>query len=147
MKTYSVKPSDIKKSWVVVDAADQTLGRLASNIALVLRGKHKPTFVPHLDCGDNVIVINAARIQLTGTKWRDKFYHHHTGYMGGIKQLSASEVLEKHPERLITMAVNGMLPKSKLGKQTRGNLRVFAGDKHDMEAQKPTPMLARTKKS
>ena len=146
MKTYSVKPSDIKKQWVVVDATDQTLGRLASQIAHVLRGKHKPTFVPHLDCGDNVIVVNAAKVRLTGKKWTDKFYHHHTGYMGGIKQISAQDLLAKHPERLVTTAVKGMLPKGKLGRKIATNLRVYADAQHGQEAQKPVPATPRTQK-
>jgi large subunit ribosomal protein L13 len=143
MKTYNVKPSDIKKQWLVVDAADQTLGRLATEVARVLRGKHKPSFVAHLDTGDNVIVINAAKVKLTGKKWTDKYYHHHTGYMGGIKQASAHEILASNPERLVTMAVKGMLPKCKLGRQIATNLRVFADDKHGQEAQKPELMKTR----
>ena len=140
MKTFNVTPSEIKKQWLVVDAAGQTLGRLATEVARVLRGKHKPSFTAHLDTGDNVIVINAAQVKLTGKKWTDKYYFHHTGYMGGIKQASAHEILENHPERLVTMAVKGMLPKCKLGRQIATNLRVFADDKHGQEAQKPVPM-------
>lgn len=143
MKTHNVKLSDIKKTWVIVDAADQTLGRLATEIARVIRGKHKPTFTPHLDTGDNVIVINAAKIKLTGNKWEDKFYHHHTGYMGGIKQVSAGDLLKKDPSRIISIAVRGMLPKSKLGNQLNTNLRVYADDKHGHEGQKPAPMATR----
>ena len=105
MKTYSIKPTDVKKQWLVVDAKGETLGRLASQVAQLLRGKHKTTFVPHLDTGDNVIVVNAAEIKLTGNKLRDKMYAHHTGYMGGIKQISAQDLLAKHPERLFEMAV------------------------------------------
>ena len=146
MKTYSVKPSDVKKQWVIIDAADQTLGRLASEISHVLRGKNKPTFVPHLDTGDNVIVINAAKVRLTGKKWTDKYYHHHTGWMGGIKQASAREVLEKDPSRLVSIAVKGMLPKSKLGRALYTNLRVYADDKHGQEAQKPVAAQPRTQK-
>jgi large subunit ribosomal protein L13 len=146
MKTYSVKPSDVKKQWVIIDAADQTLGRLASEVAHVLRGKNKPTFVTHLDTGDNVIVINAAKVRLTGKKWTDKYYHHHTGWMGGIKQASAREVLEKDPSRLISTAVKGMLPKSKLGRALYTNLRVYADDKHGQEAQKPVAAQPRTQK-
>lgn len=146
MKTHSIKPSDIQKKWVVVDASDQTLGRLATEVARVIRGKHKPTFTPHLDTGDNVIVINAAKVKLTGKKWTEKFYHHHTGYVGGIKQASASELLEKNPERLISIAVRGMLPKGKLGRHLNTNLRVYADDKHGHEGQKPEVMGTRTKK-
>ena len=147
MKTHSIKQSDIKKKWVIVDAADQTLGRLATEVARVLRGKHKATFTPHLDTGDNVIVINAAKVKMTGTKLTDKFYHHHTGYIGGIKQKSASLILETNPERLISIAVRGMLPKNKLGRGINTNLRVYADDKHGHEGQKPEAMALRTKKS
>jgi large subunit ribosomal protein L13 len=146
MKTYSVKPSDIKKKWVIVDAADQTLGRIASEIAAILRGKNKPTFVPHLDTGDNVIVINAAKVKLTGKKWTDKLYQHHTGWIGGIKSAAARDVLEKHPDRLISYAVKGMLPKSKLGKALYTNLRIYADDKHGQEAQKPEAAKPRLQK-
>ncbi len=147
MKTHSIKQSDIKKKWVIVDAADQTLGRLATEVARVLRGKHKATFTPHLDTGDNVIVINAAKVKMTGTKLTSKFYHHHTGYIGGIKQKSASLILETNPERLISIAVRGMLPKNKLGRGLGTNLRVYADDKHGHEGQKPEAMALRTKKS
>ena len=147
MKTHSIKQSDIKKKWVIVDAADQTLGRLATEVARVLRGKHKATFTPHLDTGDNVIVINAAKVKMTGTKLTDKFYHHHTGYIGGIKQKSASLIMETNPERLISIAVRGMLPKNKLGRGLSTNLRVYADDKHSHEGQKPESMALRTKKS
>ena len=147
MKSVNVKPADIKKQWVIVDATDQTLGRLASQIASVMRGKHKPTFTPYLDTGDNVIVINAAKIKLTGNKWTDKRYFHHTGYIGGIKSLSAQEMHARYPERLVTIAVEGMLPKSKLGKQLHTNLRVFADAKHNLEAQKPVAMSSRLQKN
>ncbi len=146
MKTYSVKPADIKKKWVIVDATDQTLGRLATEVARVLRGKHKPTFTPHLDTGDNVIIINAAKVRLTGNKLQDKFYYHHTGYMGGIKQISAGDMLAKNPDRVITKAVHGMLPKTKLGRALHTNLRVYADDKHGQDAQKPVAMATRTQK-
>ena len=146
MKTYSVKPTDVKKQWLVVDAKGETLGRLASQVAQLLRGKHKTTFVPHLDTGDNVIVVNAAEIKLTGNKLRDKMYAHHTGYMGGIKQISAQDLLAKHPERLFEMAVKGMLPKNKLGRLLYTNLRVYSDDKHGQEAQKPVPAEPRLKR-
>jgi large subunit ribosomal protein L13 len=146
MKSVNVKPADFQKKWVIVDATDQTLGRLASEIASVMRGKLKPTFTPYLDTGDNVIVINAAKIKLTGNKWTQKHYFHHTGYIGGIKSLSAQQLHERDPSRLVTIAVEGMLPKSKLGKQLHTNLRVFADAKHDMEAQKPVPMGTRLQK-
>lgn len=145
MKTYSIKPADIKKKWVVVDATDQTLGRLASQVAYVLRGKDKATFTPHLDTGDNVIVINASKVRLTGNKLSDKIYNHHSGYMGGIKAIVASELLEKNPERLIEIAVKGMLPKTKLGRKLQGNLRVFPTEQHGQASQKPEAMGVRTK--
>lgn len=146
MKTHSIKPVDIKKKWVVVDATGQTVGRLASEVARVLRGKHKPTFAPHLDTGDNVIVVNAAKVRFTGQKWQDKVYHHHTGYMGGIKSATAQEMLDSHPERILEIAVRGMLPKGKLGKHLNGNLRVYAGEKHGQESQKPEAMATRLKR-
>jgi large subunit ribosomal protein L13 len=145
MKTYSIKPADIKKKWVIVDASNQTLGRLASQVAAVLRGKDKPTFTPHLDTGDHVIVINAAKVRLTGNKLNDKLYNHHSGYMGGIKAIPAGELLAKHPERLLEIAIKGMLPKTKLGRQLQGNFRVYADDQHGQASQKPVPMGPRTK--
>jgi large subunit ribosomal protein L13 len=147
MKTFSVKPADIKKKWYVVDATDQTLGRLATEIARVLRGKHKPTFTPYLDAGDHVVVINAAKIKLTGNKWTDKFYKHHTGYMGGIKQIAARDLLAKNPTRLVTLAVRGMLPKKSLGKHILTNLRVYADATHEQDAQKPEAFPVRIKKA
>jgi large subunit ribosomal protein L13 len=146
MKTHIVKPADLKKKWVLVDATDQTLGRLASQVAHVLRGKHKATFTPHLDCGDNVIVVNAGKVRLTGNKWRDKTYEHHTGYMGGIKRISAEHMKERHPDRLISIAVKGMLPKNKLGRKMFTNLRVYADDKHGQDSQKPAPISKRMAK-
>jgi large subunit ribosomal protein L13 len=146
MKTYSIKPTDIKKQWRIIDAEGQILGRLASEVAQTLRGKNKPTFVPHLDCGDNVIVINAAKIKLTGAKWTDKLYQHHTGYMGGIKQIAAQDMMAKHPTRMIEIAVKGMLPKSKLGRLMYTNLRVYADDKHGQDAQKPVKAEPRLKR-
>ncbi len=137
MKTYSIKPTDVKKQWRIIDAEGQVLGRIASEIAHILRGKNKVTFVPHLDTGDNVIVINAAKIKLTGAKWTDKLYQHHTGYMGGIKQIAAQDLMAKHPTRLVEFAVKGMLPKNKLGRLLFTNLRVYADDKHGQDAQKP----------
>ncbi len=136
-KTYSAKPSTIDKKWVVVDAEGKTLGRLASKIASVLRGKTKPQFTPHMDTGDNVIVINAEKIRLTGKKMTDKQYFRHTGYPGGVKLSNPEEVLEKHPTRVLTMAVKGMLPKNSLGRQLLRNLRVYAGPEHPHTAQQP----------
>lgn len=146
MKTVNVKPADINKKWVVVDAAGQTVGRLASQVAMVLRGKHRPTFTPHLDTGDNVIIVNAAKVVFTGNKWRDKFYYNHTGYIGGMKSKSAQDVLESHPERLLETAVKGMLPKNKMGRHLMTNLRVYADGDHRQGAQQPEPMTERTKK-
>jgi len=143
MKTYSVKPTDVKKQWVVVDAAGQTVGRLATEVARVLRGKHKPTFVPHLDTGDNVVVINADKVKFTGNKMKDKFYHHHTGYVGGIKSISAENLMAKKPERVLEIAIRGMLPKGPLGRKIGLNLKVYAGSEHPHAAQKPVAMKPR----
>lgn len=144
MRTTSVKPKDIDKKWYVVDAKDQIVGRLATDIARVLRGKHKPSFVPHLDCGDNVVVVNADKIKFTGNKLRDKNYYRHTEFIGGIKATPAGEMLAKHPERVIEHAVWGMLPHNKLGRKVIKNLKVYAGEEHPHQAQNPEPMIART---
>ena len=136
-KTISANKATVDKQWVLVDAEGQALGRLSSKVAKLLRGKHKPNFTPHVDCGDNVIVINAEKITLSGNKWDDKSYIRHTGYPGGQKSLTASELFGKAPERLIENAVKGMLPKNKLGADLFRNLRVFAGSEHNVEAQKP----------
>jgi large subunit ribosomal protein L13 len=138
MKTYSIKPSEIDKKWIIVDAKDVVLGRLASQVALRLRGKHKPSFTPHIDCGDNVIVINADQVKLTGRKRDQDIFYWHTGYPGGIKQRSKGQILDgKHPERVVEKAVERMLPKGPLGRQVMSNLRVYAGTEHPHEAQKP----------
>jgi large subunit ribosomal protein L13 len=138
MKTFSARPADIEKKWVVIDAQGVVLGRLASIIAKVLRGKHKPTFTPHMDMGDNVIVVNALQVQLTGNKRADKVYHRHTGYPGGIKSVTAGKVLEgKHPERVVEMAVKRMMPGGPLTRRQLSNLRVYAGAEHPHEAQQP----------
>lgn len=138
MKTYSIKPSEIEKKWLIVDAQDLVLGRLASQVALRLRGKHKPSFTPHMDCGDNVIVINAEKVALTGRKREDDLFYWHTGYPGGIKSRSKAQILDgKFPERVIEKAVERMLPKGPLGRQIMSNLRVYAGTEHPHEAQKP----------
>lgn len=138
MKTYSVKASEIEKKWILVDAEDVVLGRMAQAIASLLRGKHKTTFTPHLDCGDNVIVINAEKIKLTGKKLSDKIYYHHTGHPGGIKSASAGEILSgKFPERVVQKAIERMIPKGPLGRQQLRNLRVYAGAAHPHEAQDP----------
>ena len=136
-KTISANKATANKKWVLVDADGQTLGRLASKVAKLLRGKYKPDFTPHVDCGDNVIVINAEKINLTGKKWEDKTYLRHTGYPGGQRFTGVKQLLEKHPERIIEKAVKGMLPKTKLGAAVLRNLKVYAGTEHKQEAQQP----------
>jgi large subunit ribosomal protein L13 len=135
MTTYSLKGGEIDKGWQVIDADGQTLGRLATEVAGLLRGKHKPSFTPHMDMGDNVIVLNASKVKVTGNKLADKTYYHHTGYMGGLKERQLEEMLAKHPERVIEMAVRGMLPKTKLGHKQLKHLKVYAGAEHLHEAQ------------
>lgn len=135
MTTYSLKGGDIEKDWHVVDADGQTLGRLASGVATVLRGKHKPTFSPHLDMGDNVVVVNAEKIKVTGNKMADKIYYRHSGYMGGLKQQTLKELMTKNPSRVIELAVRGMLPKNRLGRQILRHLKVYAGPNHPHVAQ------------
>lgn len=138
MKTYAAKPKEVEKKWVIVDAEGVSLGRLASVIALRLRGKHKPSFTPHVDCGDNIIVINAEKVRITGKKKDQDIFYWHTGYPGGIKQRTKGEILEgKHPERVIEKAVERMLPKGPLGRRIFKNMRVYAGTEHGHEAQKP----------
>ncbi|MDR9456639.1 MULTISPECIES: 50S ribosomal protein L13 [Salegentibacter] len=136
-KTVSANKATVSKEWVLVDAEGQTLGRLSSKVAKLLRGKHKPDFTPHVDCGDNVIVINAEKINLTGKKWDAKEYIRHTGYPGGQRSLTAAELFDKAPERLVEKAVKGMLPKNKLGADLFRNLKVYVGSEHDHNAQKP----------
>lgn len=138
MKTFSAKPSDIDKKWVVIDAEGVVLGRLASIIAMRLRGKHKPTFTPHMDMGDNVIVVNADKVQMTGNKRADKVYYRHTGYPGGIRSVTAAQVLEgKFPERVLSKAVERMMPGGPLSRKQLTNLRVYAGAEHPHTAQTP----------
>ncbi|QTE24373.1 50S ribosomal protein L13 [Polaribacter cellanae] len=136
-KTVSANSATVNKEWVLVDADGQTLGRLASKIAKLIRGKYKPNFTPHVDCGDNVVIINAEKIVLTGNKWRDKSYIRHTGYPGGQRSLTATEMFEKDPTRLIEKAVKGMLPKNTLGSALFRNLYVYAGTEHKHDGQKP----------
>ncbi len=145
-KTVSANKNTVNKEWVLVDADGQALGRLASEVAKLLRGKHKPNFTPHVDCGDNVIITNAAKIRLTGNKWEDKTYIRHTGYPGGQRSLNASELFAKDPARIVEKAVKGMLPKNKLGAQLFRNLKVYAGAEHDQEAQKPKTINLNDKK-
>ena len=138
MTTYSAKPSEIEKKWVLIDAENLVVGRLASIVAMRLRGKHKPTFTPHMDMGDNVIVINAGKVKLTGRKLDQRRFHWHTGYPGGIKDRTQRQLLEgQHPERVVENAVRRMLPGGPLGRQQLRNLRVYAGDQHPHEAQSP----------
>lgn len=140
MKTYMAKPERVERKWYVVDAKGKTLGRLASEIAKILRGKHKPTFTPHIDSGDFVIVVNAAEVALSGNKLSDKIYYRHSGYPGGLKQITAGQLREKRPERMIELAVKGMLPKGSLGRQQLKKLKVYAGSEHAHVAQQPTPL-------
>lgn len=138
MKTYTAKPADIDKKWILIDAEGVVLGRLASIVAQRLRGKHKPSFTPHMDMGDNVVVINADKIQMTGDKRDGKLYYWHTGYPGGIKSRTARQILEgDHPERVVQKAVERMIPRNRLGRKQMTNLRVYAGAAHPHEAQQP----------
>lgn len=138
MKTYSAKASEINKKWVLIDAEGLVVGRLASLIAMRLRGKHLPGFTPHMDCGDNVIVINAAKVRLTGAKLYKKVYHYHTGYIGGIKERKASDIMRgRFPERILEKAVERMMPRGPLGRRQLANLRVYPGAEHPHEAQTP----------
>ena len=139
-KTYTPTPADIEREWFVVDATDQTLGRFASDIAQILRGKHKPTYAPHMDGGDFVVVINADKVAVTGNKALQKRYFRHSGYPGGLRELSFEQMLERFPERVIEGAVKGMLPKNKLGRKMAGKLKVYAGAEHPHGAQKPQPL-------
>lgn len=144
MKTAKVSGKNLEKNWLIVDAADAVVGRLATEIASKLRGKHKANFVPHLDCGDNIVVINASKVRFTGSKWKNKFYYHHTGYIGSIKSERADDALANHPEKIIEKAVWGMLPHNALGRKVLGNLRVYPGSEHPHQAQKLTQMPVRT---
>ena len=137
VRTYSAKASEIQREWWVADAAGQTLGRMATRIATILRGKHKPMYTPHMDCGDHVIVINAGKIQVTGKRLDQKVYYRHSGYPGGLKSITLRDQLQKHPTRAIQLAVRGMLPKNRLGRQMIKKLRVYASDTHPHEAQQP----------
>jgi len=139
VKTYVPKQGEIQRDWWIVDAAGQTLGRLATQVATRLRGKHKPSFTPFLDTGDHVVVINASKIVLTGRKLDDKYYRRHSGYPGGLKETSARELLAKHPARLVQFAVKGMLPNGPLGRQMARKLKVYGGDDHPHQAQQPQP--------
>jgi len=137
MKTVFANAATIRRDWFLVDASGKTLGRLATQLAMRLRGKHKAVYTPHADAGDNLIVINAEKVRVTGRKLTDKLYHHHTGYMGNLKTISLEKLLKEHPERAIEFAVKGMLPKNPLGRAMYKKLHVFAGDKHPHSAQQP----------
>lgn len=135
--TYMPNAESVDRKWYIVDASGQTLGRLASEVAKVLRGKHKAIYTPHVDCGDHVIIINADKIEMTGKKLDQKLYRKHSGYVGGLKEVSAREMMDKHPDRVIMLAVKGMLPKNSLGRKMLTKLRVYAGSEHDHAAQQP----------
>jgi len=136
-KTESAKPSTIKKEWLVIDASDKILGRLGTEVAKLLRGKHKPNYTPHMDCGDNVIILNAEKVKMTGKKWNDRVFFSHSGYPGGQKEISPAVLFAKSPERLVQKTIKGMLPKTKLGRQLFRNLYVYKGAEHKHEAQQP----------
>ena len=138
MKTYSMKASEIDKKWILIDAEGLVLGRLAAEVSKILRGKHKPTYTPHMDCGDNVIIVNAEKVKLTGRKLTDKKFYWHTGYVGGIKSRTIGQLLEgEHPERVIQKAVQRMIPRGPLGRDQMRNLKVYAGNEHPHDAQQP----------
>ncbi len=140
MKTFSAKPAEVRRDWFVVDATGKTLGRLSTEIAHRLRGKHKPEYTPHVDTGDYIVVVNAEKVRVTGNKLKDKMYHHHTGYIGNLKSKSLEKMLDESPERVIEKAVKGMLPRGPLGRQMYSKLKVFKGPEHDHAAQQPIPL-------
>ncbi len=140
MKTYQAKKEEVEHQWYLVDAEGKVLGRLATELAKILRGKNKPIYTPHVDTGDFVIVVNAGKVALTGKKMKDKIYYHHTGYPGGIREMSAEKLLAKKPTEMIRIAVKGMLPKNSLGRQMIQKLKIYAGAKHPHEAQKPVSL-------
>ena len=137
MSSFIQKPAEVERKWYVVDAEGKTLGRMASEVAAILRGKNKPTFTPHVDCGDYVIVINAEKVVVTGKKRQEKIYKRHTGYPGGLRELTFEQLMEKHPEEVVKHAIKGMMPTGKLGRQMYKKLKVYAGPEHKHEAQKP----------
>lgn len=140
MRTYSAKPDAVRRNWYLVDATNKNLGRLACEIAIRLRGKHKPEFTPHVDTGDYIVVINAEKISVTGKKQSDKVYHHYSGYPGGLKSVNFEKMIEKSPERIIEIAVKGMMPKGPLGRAMFSKLKVYAGTEHPHTAQQPQPI-------
>ena len=135
--TYLMKPAEVQKKWYIIDAEGKPLGRVAATVATILRGKHRPTYTPNVDCGDNVIVINAEKVVLTGNKLQSKFYYRHTGHIGGMKATSYKELMEKKPEQAMFLAIKGMLPKNSLGRKMLTNVRIYKGTEHDQAAQKP----------
>lgn len=137
MKSFIAKPHEVERKWYVIDAEGKTLGRLASEVASILRGKKKPTYTPHVDCGDYVIVINAEKVEVTGKKRKEKIYKRHTGYPGGLREMTFEQLLEKHPTEVVRHAVKGMMPKGKLGRQMYKKLKVYVGEAHNHDAQKP----------
>jgi large subunit ribosomal protein L13 len=137
VRTFTAKTAEIKRQWYIVDAQDQTLGRLASKIAPILKGKHKPTYTPHLDCGDFVVVINVDKVRVTGRKLDQKFYYRHTEYPGGLRSINLRDQLAQHPDRVLMAAVKGMLPKNRLGRQMIKKLKLYAGEAHPHQAQQP----------
>lgn len=140
MKTFSAKSHEVKRDWYVVDATNKTLGRLSTEIARRLRGKHKPEYTPHVDTGDYIVVVNAEKIRVTGNKMKDKMYHRYTGYIGNLKSMSLEKLMSEAPERALQFAVKGMLPRNSLGRKMFSKLRVFAGPEHSHEAQQPIPL-------
>ncbi len=140
MKTFSAKPAEVRRDWYLVDATGKTLGRLSTEIARRLRGKHKPEYTPHVDTGDYIVVVNAEKVRVTGNKLTDKMYHHHTGYIGNLKSIPLEKMLDDTPERVIEHAVKGMLPRGPLGRKMFAKLRVFAGPEHTHTAQQPIPL-------
>ena len=140
MKTFSAKPAEVRRDWFVVDATGKTLGRLSTEIARRLRGKHKPEYTPHVDTGDYIVVVNAEKIRVTGNKMQDKIYHHHTGYIGNLKSASFEKMQDRAPGRVIELAVKGMLPKNPLGRAMFRKLKVYSGAEHKHEAQQPKPL-------
>ena len=140
MKTFSAKAETVKREWFVIDATDKVLGRLSTEIARRLRGKHKPEYTPHVDTGDYIVVINAEKVRVTGNKETDKMYHHHTGYIGSLKSINLAKMREEHPDRIIKQSVKGMLPKNSLGRTMFKKLKVYAGGSHEHAAQQPQPL-------
>ena len=135
--TFLAKPNEVEKKWFIIDAKDKRLGRVATLVATILRGKHRPTYTPNVDCGDNVIIINAGEVTLSGNKLDDKFYYRHTGFIGGLKKVSYRDLLSKNPEKAMMLAIKGMLPKNSLGRKMLTNVRIYRGADHKHEAQKP----------